>query len=136
MLAKIKEFIVVCIHCPKPLPEADVAKLRQRIESSKSHYWEETDPGIYLVYFAIRRGGRTKSIKLTASLGTLKKPGTALAEIGVAKAIGELVTEANWYGKILTAPFGDAVNKALKKAREAAEKETIDPGASGNEEIP
>lgn len=132
MLAKLKEFIVVCIHCPKSLPEADVARLRQRIVSSKSHYWEETDPGIYLVYFSIRSGGRTKSIKLTAALGTLKKPGSALSEIGVAKAIGELVTEANWYGKILTAPFGDAVNQAMRKAREDFERSSPTTGRDEN----
>lgn len=122
MLAKLKEYIVVCIHCTIPLAGADLAKLQERIESSKPHYWEELEPGIIAVYFAIRRGGRTKSLKLTASLGALRKPGTVFQDIGMAKAIGELVTETNWYGKIITAPFGDAVNQAMKKAREDAAK--------------
>lgn len=130
MLAKLKEFIVVCIHSPKPLSGADLATLQQTIVRSKAHYWEELEPGIVLVYFAIRWGGRTKSLKLTTSLGTLKKPGTAFREVGIAKAVGKLVTETNWYGKITTAPFGDAVNQAMKKAREDAskssgEKETV-----------
>src|SRR5512137_1918918 len=124
MLAKMKEYIVVCIHCTTPLTGADLAKLQERIVSSKPHYWEELEPGIIAAYFAIRSGGRTKSLKLTASLGTLKKPGTVFSDIGIGKAVGELVTETNWYGKIITAPFGDAVNKAMKKAREDADKST------------
>ena len=122
MLAKLKEYIVVCIHCTTPLAGSDLATLQERIVSSKPHYWEELEPGIIAVYFAIRRGGRTNSLKLTANLGTLKKSGTAFYNIGVAKAVGELVTETNWYGKIITAPFGDAVNQAMKKAREDVEK--------------
>ena len=131
MLAKLKEYIVVCIHGTTPLAGADLANLQERIASSKPHYWEELEPGIIAVYFAIRRGGRTRSLKLTASLGTLKKPDTVFHDIGVGRAGGELVTETNWYGKIITAPFGDAVNQAIKKAREDAAKsngtsETVD----------
>ena len=122
MLANLKEYIVVCIHCTIPLTGSDMATLQERIASSRPHYWEELEPGIIAVYFAIRRGGRTKSLKLTASLGSLKKPGTAFYNIGIAKAVGELITETNWYGKIITAPFGDAVNQAMKKAREDADK--------------
>ena len=122
MLAKLKEFIIVCIHSPRQLGGSDLAQLQQAIGRSKAHYWEELEPGIFLVYFAIRRGGRTKSLKLTAGLGTLKKPGTALYDIGVAKAVGELITETNWYGKIITAPYGDAVNQAMKKAKEDASR--------------
>jgi hypothetical protein len=46
--------------------------------------------------------------------------------MGVDKAVGELVTETNWYGKILTCPFGDAVNQAIKKARDDSEKYSPD----------
>lgn len=120
MLAKLKEYIVVCIHCPNPLTGSDLAKLQEKIVSSRPHYWEELEPGIIVVYFAIRWGGRIKSVKLTASLGTLKNLGAVFHDIGIAKAVGELITETNWYGKIITAPFGDAVNQAMKKAREDA----------------
>ena len=122
MLAKLKEYIVVCIHCPNPLPDPELAQLRERIVSSRPHYWEELEPGYTAVYFAVRRGGRMRGLKLTSSLGTLKKPGTEFSKIGIAKSVGELITETNWYGKIITAPFGDAVNQAMKKAREDAEK--------------
>lgn len=118
MLAKLKEYIVVCIHCPTPFAGSDLTKFHERIIASRPHYWEELEPGIIAVYFAIRRGGRTKSLKLTAGLGTLKKPGTVFHDMGIGRAIGELITETNWYGKIITAPFGDAVNQAMKKARE------------------
>lgn len=127
MLAKLREFIVVCIHFKTPLGGSDLHKLQQKITSSHPHYWEETEPGTFLAYFAIRRGGRTKSIKLTAGVGTLKKPGTPFYEMGVAKAVGEMITETNWYGKILTAPFGDAMNQAMKKAREEVEKQSVSP---------
>jgi hypothetical protein len=43
--------------------------------------------------------------------------------MGVDKAVGELLTESTWYGKILTCPFGDAVNQAIKKAREEADRD-------------
>ena len=130
MLAKLKEYIVVCIHCTSPLAGSDLGKLQERIVSSRPHYWEELEPGIIAVYFAIRRGGRTRSLKLTTSLGSLKKPDTVYHDIGVGNAVGELITETNWYGKIITAPFGDAVNQAMKKAREdtaksSGEKETV-----------
>ncbi len=135
MLAKLKEYIVVCIHCPAPLADSDLTKLREKIVASRPHYWEELEPGITAVYFAIRRGGRTRGLKLTSSLGTLKKPDTAYYNIGIAKAVGELITETNWYGKIITAPFGDAVNQAMKKAREDADKsnrgaEAVEPSTS------
>ena len=123
MLAKLKEYIVVCIHCKTPLTGSDLMKLRDKILASKSHFWEETEPGIFLAFFLVKRGGRTKSIKLTAGAGSLRRPGTSFSEMGVSKAVGELITETNWYGKIITCPFGDAVNKALKRAREEAEKE-------------
>ncbi|MBM4160423.1 MAG: hypothetical protein FJ217_04905 [Ignavibacteria bacterium] len=122
MLARLKEFIVVCVHGGQPMVEADLAAIRERIVASKPDYWEETEPGIFLAFFLIRRGGRTSSLKLTASVGSLKKPGTAFYNIGIAKSVGELVTERTWYGKIISCPFGDAVNKALKLAREAAQK--------------
>lgn len=122
MLAKLKEFIVVCIHSKTPLSGGDLTKLQERIISAKPHYWEETEPGIFLAFFLIKRGGRTRSIKLTSGVGSLKRPDTAFYGLGIAKAVGELVTESNWYGKIITCPFGDAVNQALKKAREEAEK--------------
>jgi hypothetical protein len=40
------------------------------------------------------------------------------------RSVGELVTESNWYGRILTAPFGHAVNKAITRARDGAERGT------------
>jgi hypothetical protein len=122
MLAKLKEYIVVCIHSKTPLTGVDLRVLQDRIRASKPHYWEETEPGIFLSFYFIKRGGRTKSLKLTAGAGSLRKAGTAFEELGIGKTVGELITESNWYGKILTCPFGDAVNKALKRAREDAEK--------------
>lgn len=124
MLAKLKEYIVVCIHSTTPPTGADLSKLQEKIIASKPNYWEETEPGVFLAFFLIKRGGRTKSIKLTAGVGSLRKPGTAFYGLGVAKAVGKLITESNWYGKIITCPFGDAVNQVLKKAREDAEKGT------------
>jgi hypothetical protein len=121
MLAKLKEYIVVCLHSNTPLTGADVQQLQEKITASKPHFWEETEPGVFLSFYLIRRGGRTKSLKLTAGAGSLKKPGTAFEHLGIAKSVGELITESNWYGKILTCPFGDAVNKALKRAGEEAE---------------
>ena len=122
MLAKLKEYIVVCLHNKTPLSDLDVRRMKERIIASKPHYWEEYQPGIYLAFFLIRRGGRTRSVKLTASGRVLKGPGTPFENMGVDKAVGELVTETNWYGKILTCPFGDAVNQAIKKARDDAER--------------
>ena len=123
MLAKLKEYIVVCLHSKPPLTGVDLRILQDKIRATKPHYWEETEPGIFLSFYLIKRGGRTKSLKLTAGAGTLRKPGTVFEELGIGKTVGELITESNWYGKILTCPFGDAVNKALKRAREDAEKE-------------
>ncbi len=122
MLAKLKDYIVVCIHSKTPLAGIDLRVLQDRIRSSKPHYWEETEPGIYLAFYLIKRGGRTRSLKLTAGAGSLRKVGTVFQDLGIGKTVGELITESNWYGKILTCPFGDAVNKALKRAREDAEK--------------
>lgn len=122
MLANLKDYIVVCIHSKTPVSGIDLRMLQDKIRASKPHYWEETEPGIFLSFYLIRRGGRTKSLKLTAGAGSLRKAGTAFAELGIGKTVGELITESNWYGKILTCPFGDAVNKALKRAREDAEK--------------
>lgn len=123
MLAKMKEYIVVCMHNKAPLSDLDVRRLKERIIASKPHYWEEYEPGIYLAFFLIRRGGRTRSVKLTASVRVLKGPGTPFENMGVDKAVGELVTETNWYGKILTCPFGGAVSQAIKKAREDADRD-------------
>ena len=123
MFAKMKEYIVVCMHNKAPLPDLDARRLKERIISSKPHYWEEYEPGIYLAFFLIKRGGRTKSIKLTASVRVLKGPGTPFENMGVDKAVGELLTESTWYGKILTCPFGDTVNQAIKKAREEADRD-------------
>ena len=123
MFAKMREYIVVCMHNKAPLPDLDVRRLKERIISSKPHYWEEYEPGIYLAFFLIKRGGRTKSIKLTASVRVLKGPGTPFENMGVDKAVGELLTESTWYGKILTCPFGDTVNQAIKKAREEADRD-------------
>jgi len=120
MLAKLKEYIVVCLHSNTPLTGLDLRLLQDKIRASKPHYWEETEPGIFLSFYLIKRGGRTRSLKLTAGAGTLRKPGTAFENLGIAKTVGELITEANWYGKIFTCPFGDAVNKALKRAQEDA----------------
>ena len=134
MLAKLKEYVVICIHCPPSFAAPDLAKLHERIVASKPHYWEELEPGIIAVYFNIRRGGRTKSLKLTAGLGTMKKPGTVFNDIGIGRGIGELITETNWYGKIITAPFGDAVNQAMKKARQDAGITDGDPETGDNPE--
>ena len=122
MLANLKDYIVVCIHSKSPLAGIDLRMLQDKIRASKPHYWEETEPGIFLSFYLIRRGGRTKSLKLTAGAGSLRKAGTVFEELGIGKTVGELITEGNWYGKILTCPFGDAVNRALKRAREDAEK--------------
>jgi hypothetical protein len=122
MLAKMKEYIVVCLHNTAPLSDLDARRLKERIEASKPHYWEEYEPGIYLAFFLIKRGGRTKSVKLSASVRLLRGPGTPFENMGVDRAIGELLTESNWYGKILTCPFGDAVNQAIKKSREEGER--------------
>jgi hypothetical protein len=122
MLAKLKDYIVVCIHSKTPITGIDLRVLQDKIRASKPHYWEETEPGIFLSFYLIKRGGRTKSLKLTAGAGSLRKAGTVFEEIGIGKTVGELITESNWYGKILTCPFGDAVNKALKRASEDAEK--------------
>ena len=123
MLAKMKNYIVVCMHNKTQLSDLDVRRLKERIVASKPHYWEEYEPGIYLAFFLIKRGGRTRSIKLTAGVRVLKGPGTPFENMGVDKAVGELLTETNWFGKILTCPFGDAVNQAIKKAREDAERD-------------
>jgi hypothetical protein len=122
MLAKLKDYIVVCIHSDTPLTGVDLRILQDRIRASKPHYWEETEPGIFLSFYLVKRGGRTKSLKLTSGAGSLRKVGTAFENVGIGKTVGELITETNWYGKILTCPFGDAVNKAQKRAREDAEK--------------
>jgi hypothetical protein len=125
MLAKLKDFAVVCIHSPEALADRDLSTLRETITALKPDFWEETEPGTFLAFFLVTRGGRTKSLKLSAAVGSLRKRGGAFRSLGVAKAVGELVTEANWYGKILTCPFGDAVNQAMRLAREAAQKETL-----------
>jgi hypothetical protein len=122
MLAKLKEYIVVCILTESPLTESDLKKIQEKVIGSKPHYWEEYEPGVILAFYLIKWGGRTKSLKLTAGIGSLKKKDTPFSGVGVAKAVGELVTETNWYGKILTCPFGDAVNQAIKKAREDSER--------------
>ena len=122
MFAKLKDFIVVCIIFKNPLSDLDRRILQDKIAASKPHYWEEYEPGVFMAFFLIKRGGRTKSIKLTASVGTLRKPNTTFYDMGIGKTVGELVTEANWYGKIMTCPFGDAVNKALTRARDDAER--------------
>lgn len=122
MLAKLKEYIVVCIYSRAPLTGSDLARVNEKIAASKPHFWEEYEPGVILAFYLIKRGGRTRSLKLTAGVGALRKPETPFSAIGVAKAVGELVTETNWYGKILTCPFGDAVNQAIKKAREDSER--------------
>jgi hypothetical protein len=124
MLAKLKDFAVVCIHSPGPITDRDLSALRETITGLKPDFWEETEPGTFLAFFLVTRGGRTKSLKLSAAVGGLRKRGGAFGGIGVAKAVWELVTEANWYGRILTCPFGDAVNQAMKLAREASEKES------------
>ncbi|MCX6134538.1 MAG: hypothetical protein NTU47_12050 [Ignavibacteriales bacterium] len=129
MLAKMKKYVVVCLHNQTPLSENEARRLKERIIASKPHYWEEYEPGVYLAFFLIKWGGRTKSIKLTASARVLKGPGTPFENMGVDRAIGELVTESTWYGKILTCPFGDAVNQAIKKAREDGARYTT-PGDS------
>jgi hypothetical protein len=123
MLAKLKEFIIVCVHSKTPLTGLDLRRLQERIVASKPQYWEETEPGVFLVFFLIRRGGRTRSLKLAAGLRILRRPESPYDSLGIAKTVGELVTESNWYGKILTCPFGDAVNQALKKAREDSGKD-------------
>ncbi len=122
MFAKLKDYIVVCIHNKTPLTGLELRRVQERITASKPHYWEEYEPGIFLAFFLIKRGGRTKSLKLTTSARLLRNPGTPFEGLGVDKAVGELVTESNWYGKILTCPFGDAVNQAIKKAREDGER--------------
>jgi hypothetical protein len=122
MLAKLKEYVVICLYNKDPLSDLDVRRLTERIMASKPHYWEEYEPGVYLAFFLIKRGGRTRSLKLSASARVLKIPGTPFENLGVEKSIGELVTESTWYGKILTCPFGDAVNVAIKRARENCEK--------------
>jgi hypothetical protein len=124
MLAKLKEYIVVCINSNTPLAGLELRVLQDKILASKPHYWEETEPGIFLSFFLVRRGGRTRSLKLSAGAGSLRKPGTVFERLGIAKTVGELITETNWYGKIITCPFGDAVNKALKRAREDSERES------------
>jgi hypothetical protein len=122
MPTKMKDHVVVCMHNKTPLSDLDARRLKERIVASKPHYWEEYEPGIYLAFFLIKRGGRTRSIKLSASVRVMKGPGTPFENMGVDKAVGELLTETNWYGKILTCPFGDAVNQAIKKASEEAER--------------
>jgi len=126
MLAKMKDYVVVCMYNKTPFSDLDLRRLREKIIASKPHYWEEYEPGVYLAFFLIKRGGRTKSLKLTASVRVMKGPGTPFEDMGVDKAVGELVTETNWYGKILTCPFGDAVNQAIKKAREDSQKYSAD----------
>ncbi len=121
MFAKLKKYIVVCMYSKDPLADLDVRRLHKRIIASKPHYWEEYEPGVYLAFFLIKWGGGTKSLKLTASVRVLKIPGTSFENMGVERAMGELLTESTWYGKIMTCPFGDAVNQAIKKARESAE---------------
>jgi hypothetical protein len=123
MLAKLKDYIVVCIHSKTALTGVDLRVLQDKIRASKPHYWEEIEPGIFLSFYLIKRGGRTKSLKLTAGAGSLRKAGTVFEELGIGKTVGELITESNWYGKILTCPFGDAVNKAMKRAREDGQKD-------------
>jgi hypothetical protein len=122
VLARLKEFVVVSVHSPEALAERELATLRESISATEPDFWEEAEPGTFLVFFLVTRGGRTKSLKLSATVGSLRKRGGSFSGLGVAKAVGKLVTERNWYGKILTRPFGDAVHKAMKLAREASQK--------------
>ena len=133
MLAKLREYIVVCMYNKTPFADIDLRRLTERIIAARPHYWEEYEPGVYLAFFLIKRGGRTRSLKLTASARVLKGPGTPFEDMGVDKAVGELVTETNWYGKILACPFGDAVNQAIKKAGEDSEKYGTDKEAEAKE---
>jgi hypothetical protein len=123
MFAKLKDYIVVCIHCKTPLSDLELRRLQEKILASKPAYWEEYEPGVFLAFFLVKSGGRTKALKLTASVRVMRVPGTPYESLGVEKAVGELLTESNWYGKILTCPFGDAVNQAIKKAREEGERD-------------
>ena len=120
MFAHLKDFVVVSAYSPQALAERDLATLRETIVATKPDFWEESEPGMFLAFFLVTRGGRTKSLKLNSALRNCQKRSGSLAGIGVSKAVGELVTETNWYGKILTCPFGDAVQQAMKNAREAA----------------
>ena len=131
MLAKLKEYVVVCLHNKAPLTGLNLKLLQDKILASRPHYWEETEPGVFLSFYLIKRGGRTRSLKLSAGAGSLRKTGTVFENLGVAKTVGELITETNWYGKIITCPFGDAVNKALKRASEDAERDSIRPTTEG-----
>jgi hypothetical protein len=122
MPAKMKDHVVVCMFNKTPFTDLDLRTLQEKILATKPHYWEEYEPGVYLAFFLIKWGGRTKSLKLTASVRLMRSPGTPYENMGVDKAVGELLTETNWYGKILTCPFGDAVNQAIKKARDDSER--------------
>ena len=122
MFAKLKDYVVVCMYAKTPLSDLDLRRLKEKILASKPHYWEEYEPGIYVAFFLTKWGGRTKALKLTASVRLMRIAGSPFESMGVEKSVGELVTESNWYGKILTCPFGDAVNQAIKRAREEGEK--------------
>lgn len=122
MPTRMKDHIVVCLFNKTPFEDLHLRMLQEKILAAKPHYWEEYEPGVYLAFFLIKRGGRTRSLKLTASVRLMKGPGTPYEDMGVEKAVGELLTETNWYGKILTCPFGDAVNQAIRKARDDSER--------------
>jgi len=67
-------------------------------------------------------GRRDEEPQAHSKCRVLKIPGTPFENMGVERAMGELLTESTWYGKILTCPFGDAVNQAIKKSRESVER--------------
>ena len=78
MFAHLKDFVVVSAYSPQALAERDLATLRETIVATKPDFWEESEPGMFLAFFLVTRGGRTKSLKLNQPCGTARNGAVVL----------------------------------------------------------
>ena len=116
MGAHTKKYFVVCLHDEWGFEFEPYTRLREIVEASKSAYWEFLNPGTVLVYFLASKKNRAKVEKLLENARELIRTDQNLQKLRIGQSEGVLVTETNFWGKIVSSPLGSASSAAINNA--------------------
>jgi hypothetical protein len=117
MNSRSEDFIIVCATDKGTSSEEVLLNLRSTFIQASPDYWEFINPGTFVAYFCLRKSGESRSQRLTSRLSDLIPGGSDSAEFGWGRAMGRLIAAFDEDDHVTTAPLGNAVNEAMKLAR-------------------
>jgi len=106
------DFEIVAARCGDAQDYAKNRAMVTLIEAWHPSFWQFINPDLYLVYFR----GKLKKDR-SDGLASQMKGHPAFANIRIGTGCGRLVTQVTLFGKVVSAPLGEAANQAVRNAQ-------------------